>query len=245
MSVILDLLISIIFGGILTLLVLNSKDVAHESLQETHAGMLVQEELTSVIQQLEGEFRNAGSGVPATVAPVVRAESTAITFLADLDGDRSAADTVSYELGKTDEMLGTPNPVDRPLYRTVNSQRLLNGSLTVLLFRYFDVGGGLAVDYDGSKTNFSSSANYSIEEYASDVVSSLAETCEQEQIPHPNIISESGRALVAYHSILVFNVLGTSRLIEDEEAAKLVNEEELKLQALRNADSASNLSSLS
>ena len=141
MSVILDLLISIIFGGILTLLVLNSKDVAHESLQETHAGMLVQEELTSVIQELEGEFRNAGSGVPATVAPVVRAESTAITFLADLDGDRSAADTVSYELGKTDEMLGTPNPVDRPLYRTVNSQRLLNGSLTVLLFRYFDVGG--------------------------------------------------------------------------------------------------------
>ncbi len=82
--------------------------------------------------------------------------------------------------------------------------------------RYFDVGGGLAVDYDGSKTNFSSSANYSIEEYASDVVSSLAETCEQEQIPHPHIISESGRALVAYHSVLVFNVLGTSKLIEDE-----------------------------
>jgi arginine decarboxylase len=82
--------------------------------------------------------------------------------------------------------------------------------------RYFDVGGGLAVDYDGSKTNFSSSANYSIEEYASDVVSALAETCEAEQIPHPHIISESGRALVAYHSILVFNVLGTSKLIEDE-----------------------------
>ena len=82
--------------------------------------------------------------------------------------------------------------------------------------RYFDVGGGLAVDYDGSKTNFSSSANYSIEEYASDVVSSLAETCEEEQIPHPHIISESGRALVAYHSVLVFNVLGTSKLIEDE-----------------------------
>jgi arginine decarboxylase len=82
--------------------------------------------------------------------------------------------------------------------------------------RYFDVGGGLAVDYDGSKTNFSSSANYSIEEYASDVVSALAETCEEEQIPHPHIISESGRALVAYHSILVFNVLGTSKLIEDE-----------------------------
>jgi len=55
--------------------------------------------------------------------------------------------------------------------------------------KYFDVGGGLAVDYDGSKTNFSSSANYTIEEYASDVVSALAETCEEQQIPHPHIIS--------------------------------------------------------
>ncbi len=80
---------------------------------------------------------------------------------------------------------------------------------------YFDVGGGLAVDYDGSKTNFSSSTNYSIEEYASDVVSALAEICEERGIPHPAIISESGRALVAYHSILVFNVLGTSELIDE------------------------------
>ncbi|MGA9750858.1 MAG: biosynthetic arginine decarboxylase [Acidobacteriota bacterium] len=80
---------------------------------------------------------------------------------------------------------------------------------------YFDVGGGLAVDYDGSKTNFSSSTNYSIEEYASDVVSALAEICEERGIPPPAIISESGRALVAYHSILVFNVLGTSELIDE------------------------------
>jgi arginine decarboxylase len=82
--------------------------------------------------------------------------------------------------------------------------------------QYFDVGGGLAVDYDGSKTNFSSSANYSIEEYASDIVSALAETCAEQHVPHPHIISESGRALVAYHSVLVFNVLGTSQLIEEE-----------------------------
>ncbi len=80
---------------------------------------------------------------------------------------------------------------------------------------YFDVGGGLAVDYDGSKTNFSSSTNYSIEEYASDVVSALAEICEERGIPHPAIISESGRALVAYHSILAFNILGTSELIDE------------------------------
>ncbi|MBN1423489.1 biosynthetic arginine decarboxylase [Candidatus Fermentibacteria bacterium] len=76
--------------------------------------------------------------------------------------------------------------------------------------RYFDVGGGLAVDYDGSMTNFSSSANYTLQEYAADVVSAIAETCAEHEIPHPIIISESGRALVAYHSALVFNVLGTS-----------------------------------
>ncbi len=81
--------------------------------------------------------------------------------------------------------------------------------------RYFDVGGGLAVDYDGSMTNFSSSTNYTLQEYAADIVSALMEICEAEKIPHPHIISESGRALVAYHSILVFNVLGSSELIDE------------------------------
>ncbi len=76
--------------------------------------------------------------------------------------------------------------------------------------KYFDVGGGLAVDYDGSQTNFASSKNYSLSEYAADIVSALADICEEAQLPHPHIISESGRALVAYHSVLVFNVLGTS-----------------------------------
>jgi len=76
--------------------------------------------------------------------------------------------------------------------------------------KYFDVGGGLAVDYDGSQTNFASSKNYSLAEYAADIVSALADICEEAQLPHPHVITESGRALVAYHSVLVFNVLGTS-----------------------------------
>jgi len=82
-------------------------------------------------------------------------------------------------------------------------------------FRYFDVGGGLAVDYDGSMTNFSSSANYTLQEYAADIVSALAEICQENGIAHPTIISESGRALVAYHSILVFNILGISEFSTD------------------------------
>lgn len=86
-----------------------------------------------------------------------------------------------------------------------------------LPMEYFDVGGGLAVDYDGSKTNFPSSANYSLEEYASDIVSAVNETCGENDIPVPNIISESGRALVAYHSVLILNVLGSSKLAEERE----------------------------
>ena len=75
---------------------------------------------------------------------------------------------------------------------------------------YYDVGGGLAVDYDGSRTNFPSSANYTMNEYAGDIVFALFEMCEKSGIPHPIIVSESGRALVAHHSMLVCEVLGTS-----------------------------------
>ena len=73
-----------------------------------------------------------------------------------------------------------------------------------------DVGGGLGVDYDGSQTNFESSMNYTLEEYANDVVYHVQSVCDDEGVPHPMIVSESGRAVVAYHSVLVFNVLGVS-----------------------------------
>ena len=76
--------------------------------------------------------------------------------------------------------------------------------------KYLDVGGGLGVDYDGSQTNFESSMNYTLEEYANDVIYHVQSVCDEAAIPHPTIISESGRAIVAYHSVLVFNVLGVS-----------------------------------
>ncbi len=76
--------------------------------------------------------------------------------------------------------------------------------------RFFDVGGGLAVDYDGSQSNFSSSMNYSMQEYANDIVGAIMEICDGAEVPHPIIVSESGRAITAHHSVLVFNVLGTS-----------------------------------
>ena len=76
--------------------------------------------------------------------------------------------------------------------------------------RYLDVGGGLGVDYDGSQTNFESSVNYSLQEYANDVVYHVQNACDEAGVPHPTIISESGRAVVAYHSMLIFGVLGVS-----------------------------------
>jgi arginine decarboxylase len=78
--------------------------------------------------------------------------------------------------------------------------------------QYIDVGGGLGVDYDGSGTNFSSSMNYTLAEYASDVVYRIASVCNARNIPHPMIVSESGRAIAAYHSVLIFNALGSSAL---------------------------------
>ncbi|PYS81030.1 MAG: arginine decarboxylase [Acidobacteria bacterium] len=69
-----------------------------------------------------------------------------------------------------------------------------------------DVGGGMAVDYDGSKTAFDSSANYSAQEFANDVVYTIMQVCDDENVPHPTIIQESGRYLSAYHAILVTNV---------------------------------------
>ncbi len=74
-----------------------------------------------------------------------------------------------------------------------------------------NVGGGLAVDYDGSHTNFSSSSNYTIDEYAADVVETVMFLTDQAGVPHPTLISESGRATVAHHSVLLFNILDVSR----------------------------------
>jgi arginine decarboxylase len=78
--------------------------------------------------------------------------------------------------------------------------------------QYIDVGGGLGVDYDGSGTNFASSMNYTLNEYANDVVYRIANVCNTRKIAHPMIVSESGRAIAAHHSVLIFNTLGSSAL---------------------------------
>lgn len=75
---------------------------------------------------------------------------------------------------------------------------------------YLDVGGGLGVDYDGSKTNFHASKNYNMQNYANDLVATIKDACNQHKVPVPTLISESGRAIASHQSVLVFDILGTS-----------------------------------
>ncbi|MEI7938387.1 MAG: biosynthetic arginine decarboxylase, partial [Verrucomicrobiota bacterium] len=79
---------------------------------------------------------------------------------------------------------------------------------------YLDVGGGLGVDYDGSRSAFSSSTNYTLQEYANDIIYYVGDVCDAEKVPHPDIISESGRAIVAHHSVLIVEVFGAIEKVQ-------------------------------
>ncbi len=81
--------------------------------------------------------------------------------------------------------------------------------------QYLDVGGGLGVDYDGSKTTFAASKNYNMQNYANDVVAAINDACNQASLPVPTLISESGRAIASHQSVLVFDILGSSDVVED------------------------------
>jgi arginine decarboxylase len=86
---------------------------------------------------------------------------------------------------------------------------------------YLDVGGGLGVDYDGSRTAFDSSTNYTLQEYTNDVVFYIADICNAEGVPHPDVVSESGRAIVAHHSVLIVEVFGAIEKTRPVECLKL------------------------
>jgi arginine decarboxylase len=96
--------------------------------------------------------------------------------------------------------------------------------------RYVDVGGGLGVDYEGSRSVSSASVNYSIQEYANDIIYSLAEACRENDVPMPHVISESGRALTAHHALLLVNVIDLETQIAespddiDDDAHAIVQE---------------------
>ncbi len=106
--------------------------------------------------------------------------------------------------------------------------------------RYLDLGGGLAVDYDGSQSNFLSSRNYTLNEYCTDITEAVMTTLDEEEIAHPTIITETGRALVAYYSVLLFNVLDKTIFEPDSLPEKLP--EDCPPQLLNMLESLENLS---
>jgi arginine decarboxylase len=106
--------------------------------------------------------------------------------------------------------IGSQIPDILTIKRAVREAAMYYAKLTKLghPLEYLDVGGGLAIDYDGSRSTFHSSMNYSVEEYARDIVYNIMDVCDDEKVPHPNIVSESGRAIVAHHSVLVVQAFG-------------------------------------
>ncbi|HMO49976.1 MAG TPA: biosynthetic arginine decarboxylase [Kiritimatiellia bacterium] len=127
-----------------------------------------------------------------------------------------------------------------PNIRNVRSGAIEAGRMYVNLVKegarmgLMNVGGGLAVDYDGSHSNFASSANYKIDEYAADIVETLQQIADQAGVPHPDIVSESGRATVAHHSVLLFDIFDVSRMnIEKDEPLSLPEDAGEHLKALK------------
>lgn len=118
---------------------------------------------------------------------------------------------VHFHVGSQVPDIGTVKRAVREAARFYTKLSKLGHNIT-----YLDCGGGLGVDYDGSRTAFDSSTNYSLQEYARDVVWNIMEVCDDEKVPHPVIVSESGRAIVAYHSVLVVEAFGS---IEKEREA--------------------------
>jgi len=148
----------------------------------------------------------------------------------DSGGDYSKFGLVSWELVEAIEMLRRADSLDcfqlihAHLGSQINNIRRVKEAMQEVAryyvelrgldcsVQYVDVGGGLGVDYDGTRSTFGFSVNYDEEEYARDIVSMLAEVCRTEKLPHPNIISESGRALTAHHAMLALNVLESTTL---------------------------------
>jgi arginine decarboxylase len=132
----------------------------------------------------------------------VRGLAEAVSFLAER-GLLDRLQLLHFHLGSQISSIRNVKEALREAVRTYCEVVKLGAPLG-----YLDVGGGLGIDYDGSQTNFSSSMNYTLQEYANDIVFGTMELCDADGVAHPTLVSESGRALVAHHALLVVDVLG-------------------------------------
>jgi arginine decarboxylase len=95
-----------------------------------------------------------------------------------------------------------------------------------LKVEFLDIGGGLGVDYDGSKTAFESSMNYTVQEFANDAVYQVLSVCDEEEVPHPNLVTESGRMMTAYHSVLVVSIRDEIETFADDEPEVTIDDDD-------------------
>jgi hypothetical protein len=121
MGAILDIIISMIMGGMLLINVLGAEEIVTENTSEYQGDALVQEMLITQVQYIEGEFRNMGYGVAPGKQTILAADTSSITFLSDVDRN-GTPDTLTYTLGPTSELAATQNEMDRFIHRQVNSE---------------------------------------------------------------------------------------------------------------------------
>ncbi|MDT0595282.1 biosynthetic arginine decarboxylase [Glaciecola petra] len=131
--------------------------------------------------------------------------------------------------------IGSQLPDIRAIKDAVNESARIYAELHKMGFKleYVDVGGGLGIDYDGSQSTNDSSRNYSVREYVADVVYGLREMCDLENVPHPHIVSESGRALTAHHSCVITEVVGEIKPEGASISTELIEGEHILLSNMR------------
>ena len=135
----------------------------------------------------------------------------------------------------------------RAVKEAINEGALIYSELRHLGFNleYVDIGGGLGIDYDGTKSTNDSSRNYSIEEYVADVVYGMKEVCDLEKVPHPTLVSESGRAITAHHSCVITEIMGEIRPDSSQADLTIGHDEHVILTNMRelasSMDAATNL----
>jgi hypothetical protein len=136
MQYLLDYLASVILGAALIFIMISANETVAENHSLYNGDMMVQEMLVQTAYLLEGELRNMGVGVPETGSTILWADTSRIRFQYDLDRN-GTPDTIQYFVGTTNDMIDTPNELDRPLYRQVNgAPPLVVGSVTVFRLRY-------------------------------------------------------------------------------------------------------------
>ena len=173
-----------------------------------------------------GEVRRLHVEVRPDDAPALARDSEKLTA----SGLRSQLALLHFHIGSQITEIRKLKTAVREAARIYAKVRKLGADVS-----YLDVGGGLGIDYDGSKTSSDASVNYSVQEYANDVVFGIQEVCDEEHVPPPRIVSESGRMLVAYHAMLITDVQGCGLRVRSPDPPALTGREAQVVQDLADA----------